>query len=249
MLIEYTKSSFLDHPIAMLKFAAGQKDPLHAIMLERTAKILLGKNFQPKIAAAALSEIQRGDFVPMNQLPGVNLPGNKPRHLFGKFLYFIVRCAQPDVMVETGVAHGVSSWTILNAMHRNKKGKLYSIDLPNQDLRSYNPENIAQSSGWVVPDELRARWELRLGPSQELLPRLVKELSKIDVFFHDSDHSYENMLFEFQTVAPAIQEGGLIISDDVHKNDAFRDFISGDPYTGVQFFTKGGAAVKIGNYE
>lgn len=245
MIIQYSRSSFSTHPIALLKFAFGNKNALHDVMLLRSGRILLGKNFDEKLARTALKEIREGDFIPMNQLPNVTLPGNKPTYLFGKFLYFIVRCAQPEIMVETGVAHGVSSWTILNAMHKNSKGKLYSIDLPNQDLKSYNPQNIQQGSGWAVPDVLRARWELRLGPSQELLPLLIKQLKTIDIFFHDSDHSYENMMFEFKTVFDAIKTGGLILSDDVHKNDSFSDLVNAKGIKGLQFYTKGGAAVKF----
>lgn len=244
MMIQYNRSTFLHHPIALARFAFGDKQPLHEVMLLHSAKKLLGSRFDEKIARQALQEIRSWEFVPMNQLPDVQLPGNRPTYLFGKFLYFIVRCAQPEVMVETGVAHGVSSWTILNALHRNGKGKLYSIDLPNQDLRSYNPENIRQGSGWVVPDLLRQRWELRLGPSQELLPKLIAELGSIDIFFHDSDHSYENMLFEFRAVYQAVKKNGLILSDDVHKNTSFTEFVAEKGILGIQFATKGGAAVK-----
>jgi predicted O-methyltransferase YrrM len=151
--------------------------------------------------------------------------------------------ARPAVMVETGVAHGVSSWTILNAMERNGTGKLYSIDLPDLDLKSYNPGTIQKTSGWAVPEALRHRWELRLGPSSELLPALMTELGHIDIFFHDSDHSYENMMFEFKATIPHIRTGGLIISDDVHKNSSFPEFVQAHPITGIRFFTKGGAAV------
>ncbi len=223
MIIQFSRSGFLNHPLALMQFAMGQKTALHEVMLMRTGRILLGEKFDTSLAKIVLREIRENDFVPMNQLPGISLPGNKPSYLFGKFLYFIVRCAQPEIMVETGVAHGVSSWTILNALHKNGSGKLYSIDLPNQDLKSYNPMNIQQSSGWAVPDILRKRWELELGNSQTLLPGLMKNLKSIDIFFHDSDHSYENMMFEFKTVYDFIKPGGLILSDDVHKNASFSD--------------------------
>ncbi len=244
MIIQYTKTTFLNHPFAILNFVRGQKQDLHEAMIVRATKTLLGKKYNSTEAKKYLEEIRSGEFVPMNSLPGINLPGNKPVHLFGKFLYFIVRCAKPEIMIETGVAHGVSSWTILNAMHKNGIGKLYSIDLPNLDLKSYNPQNIAQQSGWVVPDILRKQWELHLGPSNELLPSLVQKLGKVDIFFHDSDHSYQNMMFEFKEVFPHLKENGLIISDDVHKNESFRDFVQTEQIVGIQFVTKGGAAVK-----
>ncbi len=227
----------------MINFMLGKKNMLHDAMLHRSAKILMKDKYNRGEVEKYIEELYVDNFVPMNRIEGVTLPGNRPDHLFGKFLYFIIRCAKPQVMIETGVAHGVSSWTILNAIHRNGSGKLYSIDLPNLDLKSYNPENLSQQSGWVVPDELRKHWELKLGSSQELLPILVQRLGKIDVFFHDSDHSYENMMFEFNTVFPFLSSNGLLISDDVHKNESFTHFTSSKNLTGFQFLTKGGAAV------
>ena len=247
MIIQYTKTTFLTHPFAILNFLRGHKQDLHEAMIVKAAKTLLGKKYDSTEAKKYLQEIRSGEFVPMNTLPGVTLPGNKPVHLFGKFLYFIVRCAKPEVMIETGVAHGVSSWTILNAIHKNGTGKLYSIDLPNLDLKSYNPQNISQQSGWAVPDVLRKHWELQLGPSNELLPVLVEKLGKVDIFFHDSDHSYKNMMFEFKAVFSALKTDGLLISDDVHKNESFRDFVNAEQIVGIQFLTKGGAAVKRGS--
>jgi len=244
MMIYFTKSTFLKHPVALLKFALGDRSALHDAMLLKSGRILLREKFDERFAHSVLREINEGDFVPMNQIEGVKLPGNKPTYFFGKFLYFIVRCIKPEIMIETGVAHGVSSWTILNAIHKNGSGKLFSIDLPNQDLKSYNPSNISQTSGWVVPDKLRTYWQLELGPSMELLPELVKKSEKIDVFFHDSDHSYENMTFEFESVFDKLRQGGLLLSDDVHKNMAFFDFVGKKKITGIQFYTKGGAAVK-----
>ncbi|MFM2207334.1 MAG: hypothetical protein RL213_1309 [Bacteroidota bacterium] len=244
MLKRFHPTAFLSHPFAMYRYWRGNKGPLHEVMLLRAGRMLLGGRFDPKLAREVIGELRTGDWVPMNSAEGQSLPGNRPSHFFGKFLYFIVRMKRPEVMVETGVAHGVSSWTILNAMHKNGCGRLYSIDLPDKDLRSYNPGNLQKSSGWAVPDSLRARWELRLGPSRELLPVLLQELGDIDVFFHDSDHSYDNMHFEFAAVRPYLRENGLIISDDVHKNSSFAEFVASERLRGICFLSKGGAAVK-----
>lgn len=242
MLKQFSPTVFLTHPFAMYRYWRGEKGPMHEVMLLRAGRMLLKDRFDAALARQILQELRSGDFIPMNAVPGKQLPGNRPTHFFGKFLYFIVRMAQPEVMVETGVAHGVSSWTILNALFKNGKGRLYSIDLPDHDLQSYNPSNIRQSSGWVVPDVLRAQWELRLGSSDKLLPALLTDLGKVDLFFHDSDHSYENMQFEFATVLPFIRHSGLIISDDVHKNRAFAEFVASNRLRGISFLSKGGAA-------
>jgi hypothetical protein len=137
-------------------------------------------------------------------------------------LYAIVRAAKPRVIVETGVASGRSSAHILQALDRNGIGQLHSIDLPNVQEGSVLPEGRAP--GWIVPDSLRGRWKLQLGDSRELLPRLVESLDRVDIFLHDSDHSYEAMLFEFEQAYPKLTPGGLLLSDDTHLHTAWDDF-------------------------
>ncbi len=245
MIIKYSKISFLNHPLSSLKYFLGDKESLHEKVLMRTGRTLLKDKFNEAEAKEYLREIRQGDFVKMNESSTTQMTGNKPGHLFGKMIYFLVRCSKPEVMIETGVAHGVSSWTILNAMHKNQKGKLYSIDLPNLDTKkTYNVENFSQQPGWVVPEMLRKRWELQLGKSSDLLPPLLNRLGTIDIFFHDSDHSYENMMYEFQVTFDSVKQGGLIISDDVHKNSSFSEFVNEKKINAVQLLAKGGVAAK-----
>ena len=245
MIVRYSKTSFLDHPMSLLRFAMGNKESLHEKVLLRSGKILMGTKFNRQRAELALQEIRRGDFIPMRGNGGGILSGNKPGHLFGKFIYFFVRCMEPGTMVETGVAHGVSSWSILNAMHKNGTGRLFSIDLPNLDTKKvYNVENFKAEPGWVVPEVLRTRWELQLGSATELLPALLQRLGEIDIFFHDSDHSYEHMKFEFQTALPYLRHGGLLMSDDIHHHRAFEEAVEANQLLAVQLFSKGGAAIR-----
>lgn len=147
-------------------------------------------------------------------------------------IYSILRCVQPDVVVETGVASGVSSAYILKAMQENGKGTLYSIDLPNHELEYFPDLGLIPVSllpkdkppGFAVPDYLKDKWRLTLGPSQDLLPKLLDELGSIDIFFHDSEHTLENMLFEYNQSWSHIRKGGILLSDDVDFNTAFNGF-------------------------
>jgi len=139
-------------------------------------------------------------------------------------LYVIVRAARPRVMVETGVASGISSAHILRAMERNGEGTLHSIDLPNVQQGSVLAQG--RTSGWMVPDALRARWKLLLGDARGLVPEVLKALDRVDVFLHDSDHSYEHMTFEYELAWPKLEPGGLLLSDDTHLHTAWQDFCS-----------------------
>lgn len=135
--------------------------------------------------------------------------------------YIALRAFKPDVVVETGIASGVSSSYLLLALHKNARGRLYSVDIGDT---SYLPPG--RPNGWVVPDWLRSRWEMRLGDSRHLLPELLAELGSTDVFIHDSLHTYEHMLWEFRAAYPYIRPGGLLFCDDALWNAAWPEFVA-----------------------
>jgi predicted O-methyltransferase YrrM len=138
-----------------------------------------------------------------------------------ELLYVIVRKLCPDKVVETGVSAGVSSAYILQALEDNQNGYLYSIDLPNTAIIEAQK---VERSGFVIPEYLHNRWTLWLGSSQELLRTLLKEVGHIDMFLHDSEHSYNNMQWEYETAWMSMNDGGLIMSHDINDNSAFHDF-------------------------
>ena len=147
-------------------------------------------------------------------------------------LYLLIRLLKPNRILETGVASGSSSAYLLCALRDNKKGKLYSIDLP--------PDNLptGKCAGWIVPDHLQEYWSLHIGDSKELLKPLLEEIGEIDCFVHDSLHTYEHMIWEFRTVWEYIRPNGLFLSHDVGTNEAFFDFMKekGIPWSSYRVF-------------
>lgn len=139
----------------------------------------------------------------------------------GLMLYMAVRILRPEVVVETGVANGISSSFILKALSDNCSGRLYSVDLHYREGVAVPP---GRKLGWVIPEELRDRWSLLLGESAKVLPRLLNDLGYIDLFLHDSRHLYKTMMKEYSIAWPHLREEGLLLSDDVIENDAFIDF-------------------------
>lgn len=51
-------------------------------------------------------------------------------------------------------------------------------------------------------------------------------MRKIDLFLHDSLHTYEQMMFEYRVAWPYIRVKGVLLSDDVGCNEAFKKFSS-----------------------
>jgi predicted O-methyltransferase YrrM len=135
--------------------------------------------------------------------------------LTARLCYLVCRLISPEIVVETGVAYGVSSAYILKAMEENGRGTLYSVDLP-PPRRRYE-----KFWGIAVPDELRDRWRLHRGTSASVLPRLLQEIPTIDLFVHDSLHTHRNMRREFDTVWPSLRDGAVLLADDVERNGAF----------------------------
>jgi hypothetical protein len=150
-------------------------------------------------------------------------------------LYAIVRTLRPELAVETGVCNGFSTAFLLLGLDRNNRGKLHSIDLPEIAGADYEPGTFwegkggaaippGKEPGWMIPAELKERWELTLGRSDPELPPLLERLGPIGLFMHDSEHSYECMWFEFTTAFPALAPGGVLVADDMNWNDAFTNF-------------------------
>ncbi len=147
-------------------------------------------------------------------------------------LYSLVRALAPLRVVETGVASGISTALILRALDRNGGGTLTSVDLPIRDARgSINADGVRDTThippherpGWGVPEELRGRWTLLEGDTRVRLPEaLVGDPPTF--FFHDSEHSFEVMDFEYRAAWSVLRSGGVLYSDDVFWNAAFPSF-------------------------
>lgn len=159
-------------------------------------------------------------------------------------LYALVRLLEPDHVVETGVSSGVSSAHFLAALRRNRHGRLHSIDLPTRQSGPTFREGespvalpYGKETGWAVPETLTARWDLRLGPAQKILPELARELPRIGLFLHDDLHTPEHLSFELGIVRDRLVPGGVVLADNTQwTGEAFPRFARS---LGVRFARRG----------
>ncbi len=133
-------------------------------------------------------------------------------------LFHLTRSLPAETVVETGVANGWSSLAILLALNERGNGRLVSIDMP----YAKNPHD--QWVGCAVPAYARTRWELIRLPDRDALPRKLEELGTIDMFHYDSDKSYRGRRFGYEQAWAHLRPNGLLVSDDIEDNFAFRDF-------------------------
>jgi hypothetical protein len=135
-------------------------------------------------------------------------------------LWCLVCHLRPDHVVETGVAHGLSSRIMLEALKRAGDGRLWSIDLPPMTI----PERRLEVAA-AVPQALRERWTYLEGASRRRLSPLLRQLGQIEIFCHDSLHSTRNVRWELTTAWNALSPGGVVVVDDVDHNWGFEQFL------------------------
>jgi Methyltransferase domain len=136
-------------------------------------------------------------------------------------LYAISRILKPDHIVESGVSSGISSVHFLMALKRNRKGTLHSIDYP---VYSPTPKRtrgqiswtipFGRDSGWAIPASLRKRWDLYQGRSEDLLQGLLKRISAVNIFCHDSPWTAQHLERELETVRPHLRSGSVVVADN-----------------------------------
>lgn len=126
-------------------------------------------------------------------------------------LFHLVRSLKPEIVLETGVANGLSSAMVLTAMDLNGTGQLHSVDVS---------RDVGQIFG-----KSHARWHLHVtqGSPREL-ERIMQDLGSVDLFIHDADHTYKSQWAEFVIAKKYLKEGGILFSDDIDSSWAFRDF-------------------------
>jgi hypothetical protein len=142
----------------------------------------------------------------------------------GMILYGVTRALKPQYAIETGVAAGISTAFISAALIENGTGSLWSIELPPAVSASglHDDGGIfawpQTGVGWAIPSEIRSamngRHTLILEDVRTALPKLVRDLPRIDLFFHDDLHTPDHMLWEYRIVWPRLGNNGVLLSDD-----------------------------------
>ena len=148
--------------------------------------------------------LEKGDFYPL-------FYNSNPRTL--ELLKMLIKELRPKTVIETGVANGISTRQILSSFKEFHLGdsKLYSFDF---DYRVGTPDLLSDPQfNFVVID------------SQKSFLDAMKEIKSVDLFYHDSDHSYYNQMLEYETAWKILNpKNGVLISDDINWSNAFLDF-------------------------
>lgn len=125
-------------------------------------------------------------------------------------LYVLVKSKKPQLLVETGVANGVSTSAIMSALEEdNSSGSLNSFDVL--------PETKDAYTG-------KGKWNFHLldkKRTHKQLSAAVGNSPLIDIWLHDSNHGYRWQKFEYLLALSRLKEGGILISDDIDASPAW----------------------------
>ena len=113
--------------------------------------------------------------------------------------YALIRASQPQIVVETGTEKGLGSLVIAEALKRNGKGKLITIDME-------------PSSGLLIGPEYSGLVERMIGDSLKCLINI----DAIDLFIHDSDPSAAHEMAELNVVLSRLSANAIVLSDNSH---------------------------------
>ncbi len=141
---------------------------------------------------------------------------------------------KPDLIIETGAAHGGGALYFASVCEMLNKGHVVSIDIVPDKGRPKHPRI-------TYVDGSSAEWPAALGDRAAFNTRYPCVM-----VFLDSDHTKQHVLKELQLYAPYIRIGSYIVVEDTHVNNHPVDpnFGAG-PWEAVEDFLKGNEAFEI----
>lgn len=145
---------------------------------------------------------------------------------------------KPDVIIETGVAHGGSLIYSASLLRLLGKGKVIGVDI---EIRPHNRERVETHplagmitliEGSSTAPEIVKRVREMIGPSDKVLVVL------------DSNHSYDHVSKELATYSPLVSLGSYIVATDGVMRDLAEtprgraDWITDNPANAAEDFSR-----------
>ncbi len=128
----------------------------------------------------------------------------------GAVLHRAIQLASPAVGCEVGLAYGVSSVYILEAMTQFGGGRLIGMD-PAQNDHTWQGAGLhsIQRAGFAD------RYQFHEATSQEVLPKLAADGLRVQFGFIDGWHTFDHTLVDFFFLDLMMDVGGVMVLDDV----------------------------------
>ncbi|HCF62989.1 MAG TPA: cephalosporin hydroxylase family protein [Ferruginibacter sp.] len=158
----------------------------------------------------------------------------------------IIWRVQPDLIIETGIAHGGSLIYYASILELIGKGKVLGIDI---DIRAHNRIEIEKHP-------MFKRIEMIQGSSVD--PEIIGKVGDIAKQYKtvmvslDSNHTHEHVLKELKGYAPMVTPGSYLVCFDTIVEHLPDDYLPGRPWkqgdnpkTAVKEFLKGNDSFEV----
>jgi hypothetical protein len=124
-------------------------------------------------------------------------------------LYIYIRATKPKLIVETGVANGISTNAIMKAISANQEDcVLHSFDILSKTKEAYKGDG-------------KWKFHLLVKPYRRNLLKIIDNLGDVDLWIHDSNHGYLWQNMEYELAISKLSNKGILISDDIDTSLAW----------------------------
>jgi len=123
-------------------------------------------------------------------------------------LYEFVKKKKPKVILEVGMANGISSVAMLQALSENGSGQLISIDPYQNSDWGGNGLKLINECGYAGIHRLIEE------PDYLSLPRLLEAKNKIDFAYIDGWHTFDYTLVDFWYIDKMLNVNGTVAFND-----------------------------------
>jgi predicted O-methyltransferase YrrM len=135
----------------------------------------------------------------------------------GELLQRAVRDVQPAVSLEIGLAYGVSTLFICDAIAALPRPGVHIVLDPYQNgkWRGLGLRNLREAG-------FEPLIEFHEEPSELFLPKLLESGRRVDLAFIDGLHRFEQACLEFYYVNRLLRPGGVVLFDDAGRRSVNR---------------------------
>jgi hypothetical protein len=159
----------------------------------------------------SIDDLKEGELIfnsVLNEKSGSNFEKNFDCEVgLASFLFAFILAKKPSVVVETGVANGITTNLIMKALERTG-GTLHSFDIESKT------QNVYVGRGNWYFHHLR-------GDLEADLQTQINQIGAVDLWIHDSNHGYRWQTFEYLLAARVLTADGTLVSDDIDSSTAW----------------------------
>jgi predicted O-methyltransferase YrrM len=123
-------------------------------------------------------------------------------------LFSLIRVYQPKIVVETGVANGVTTRVMMSALSE------YGGELNTFDILEASSTVYSGNGNWIF------HLLSSVGTPKDFRNQ-VSSFPDVDLWLHDSNHGSTWQEFEYRLAANKLSENGILVSDDIDASPAW----------------------------